>query len=344
VSERSERTVSNVAPAIVLGIPIDRVTMSEAVAEIERLVQVGRTAGICHQVVTVNVDFVVNAIGDPEVLRILQSADLGLADGMPLVWAAARIGAPIAERVTGADLVPALAARSAVTGLHIHLFGSADGVAERAKALLLERSPGAKITADSGPIIRDPRAPDASVVQRLAEVDADVICVALGNPKQEHLIAAIGAQVGAPVMIGVGGTLDMLVGGRRRAPRWMQRAGLEWIFRALQEPRRLGKRYANDIFVFGPRLAMFLWRARGEHAAPTTALVSSASPADTAATVDLEGVDALALACVGELVAMRRAARQAGTRLEVAGVSDALRRRLRSVSADALLDDLPVRP
>jgi N-acetylglucosaminyldiphosphoundecaprenol N-acetyl-beta-D-mannosaminyltransferase len=329
------------APAIVMGIPIDRVSMSAAVDEIERLARVGRARGISHQVVTVNVDFVVNAIAHRDVMRILQTADLALADGMPLVWASSRIGAPIPERVTGADLVPALAARSAETGLRLHLFGSADGVAERARALLLERCPGAQISADSGPIIRDPRAPDDSVVQRLAEVDADVVCVALGNPKQEHLIAAIGAKVGAPVMIGIGGTLDMLVGGRKRAPRWMQRTGLEWIFRALQEPRRLGKRYANDIFVFGPRLAMFLWRTRDQRSIAAPALVAVGS---APIVVDLTGVDTLPLAALGELVAMRRNARENGTRLELTGVGEALRRRMRAVSAEALLADQRVAP
>ncbi|MCU1504870.1 MAG: glycosyltransferase [Ilumatobacteraceae bacterium] len=322
-------------PAMILGIPIDRVTMDEAVTEIERLVQLGRRRSTTHQVVTVNVDFVVNAVGDDDLMRILQFADLDLADGMPLVWAAGRIGEPIAERVTGADLVPALAERSARTGLHIHLFGSADGIAERACALLIERHPGARITADSGPMITDPRSPGDDVVERLAAVDADVVCVALGNPKQEHFIAAIRAHLGAPVMIGVGGTLDMLVGVRKRAPAWMQKFGLEWIFRALQEPRRLGKRYAKDIFVFGPRLLMFLVRARTVARRAVPGRIPGLS--GTHEVVDLAGVECLALDDLGVLAARRRTTRQDGGSLLVEHVGEWLRAQLRSCGLDDLL-------
>src|SRR6476469_8578222 len=113
------------APVPVLGIPIDRLTMDGAIDEIERLVALGRQRGRAHQVVTVNADFVVNALGDPAVHRVLRDADLGLADGMPIVVAARVLGLPTPERVAGADLVPALAERSAATGLRIHFYGSA---------------------------------------------------------------------------------------------------------------------------------------------------------------------------------------------------------------------------
>jgi N-acetylglucosaminyldiphosphoundecaprenol N-acetyl-beta-D-mannosaminyltransferase len=319
-----------------MGIPIDRVSMDEAIDEIERLVQLGRVRSTTHQVVTVNVDFVVNAIGDADVNRILQQADLALADGMPLVWAASRIGMPIPQRVTGADLVPALAARSASTGLRIHLYGSADGIAERACALLIERNPGAQITADSGPMIRDPRHPARTIVEQIAGVGADVVCVAFGNPKQEHFIHAVRDHGAAPVMIGVGGTLDMLVGGRKRAPEWIQRVGMEWVFRAAQEPRRLGKRYAKDIFVFGPRLARFLWAARQARDIPPAQL---AAHGDESVTVDLGGRDALTIADLGDLVAIRRAAHQSGVRYTVTGAGPALRTRLRRLRAEAALDD-----
>jgi exopolysaccharide biosynthesis WecB/TagA/CpsF family protein len=253
------------------------------------------------------------------------------------VWAAGRIGSPIAERVTGADLVPALAERSARTGLRVHLFGSADGVAERACALLVEQHPGARITADSGPMIPDASAPGDEVIARIAAVDADIVCVALGNPKQEHFIAAVRSRLGAPVMIGVGGTLDMLVGVRKRAPSWMQRFGLEWIFRALQEPRRLGKRYAKDIFVFGPRLALFLWRARriARHAKPSGLHAHGDAPV----IVDLGGVDCLALADIGALHALRRTSRQIGASLVVVNAGDGVRAELRTLGVGHLFAD-----
>jgi N-acetylglucosaminyldiphosphoundecaprenol N-acetyl-beta-D-mannosaminyltransferase len=310
--------------------------MDEAVDEIERLVERGRERGTTHQVATVNVDFVVNAIRDQQVFRILSRTDLSLADGLPIVWASAQVGVPIPERVTGADLVPALAERSARTGLHVHLFGSADGVAERAAALLVERHPGARITADSGPMIRDPRAPEPALVERLAAVDADVICVAFGNPKQEHFIDAVRPRGVAPVMIGVGGTLDMLVGGRKRAPRWIQRSGLEWVFRAAQEPRRLGRRYANDIVVFGPRLARFLWHARAlRRSDPARPVGRREGPA---LVVDLHGRDTLTMTDLGDIVAVRREAHDQGIPVRLTGEGAGLRRRLHGVSAEWVLD------
>lgn len=303
------------APVPVLGIPIDRVDMDGAVAEIERLVALGRERSQTFQVVTVNADFVVNALADPAVHRTLHEADLGLADGMPLVVAAKLLGLPVPGRVTGADLVPALAARSVDSGLRIHFYGSAPGVAERAAALLLERSPGARVTADSGEIIADPDHPPQSAIDAIAAVDADIVCVALGNPKQERFIAATRHQLRTPVMIGVGGTLDMLIGVRRRAPEIVQRIGMEWVFRALQEPRRLGRRYANDIVVLGPTLSRHLWAAhRRTRGAADLALRAEGDPPR----VDVTGGDRLSMTTIAELVGLQRAVRQDGSTLVVA--------------------------
>lgn len=240
-------------PAVLFGVPIDDVTMADTIDIIGQLIAAGRSSSRTFQVATVNVDFLVNAVEDAELHHILQHSSLNIADGMPVVFAARRFGVPLAERVTGADLVPRLAEASALHGWRIHLYGSAPGVAERAVTLLSERHPGARITADSGGVISDVSALPANVLDELRSVDADVLCVALGNPKQERFIQAIRAHVSTPVMIGIGGTLDMLVGGKRRAPHWAQRSGLEWAFRAAQEPRRLGQRYAHDARVFFPK-------------------------------------------------------------------------------------------
>ena len=306
------------APVPILGIPIDRVDMAGAIAAIERLVAIGRERGRAHQVVTVNADFVVNALGDPAVHHLLRDADLGLADGMPLVVAARVLGLPAPERVAGADLIPALAARSAQTGLRLHFYGSGPGVAEEAVALLLARHPGARITADSGGIIDDPDNPPADAVEAIAAVDADVLCVALGNPKQERFIAAVRERLGTPVMIGVGGTLDMLIGKRRRAPELVQRMGLEWVFRAVQEPGRLGRRYAKDIVVLGPTLGRHLWAARRSTRGGADIAITAAAPGWH---VDLAGAERLSMPTIAALVGARRAARQDDATLAVAGLS-----------------------
>ena len=320
-------------PVLILGIPIDRVTMEQAVCEIARLVDLGRRRGTAHQVVTVNADFLMHAVGDPQLHRILATADLALADGMPLVWATRRLGMPIAGRVTGADLVPALAAHSAVSGTHLHLFGATDGVAARAAEMLIGQHPGAVITADAGGRIGDPLRPAPGILDSISEVGADIVCLALSHPAQERFIAANRDQLGAPVLIGVGGTLDLLVGVRHRAPQAVQRLGLEWAFRAAQEPRRLGKRYAKNILVLGPRLLRDV--AKVNRSAPRTA----GAPLDVGSRpIDLIGRDALSIGDAGALVGASRAARQSGEEVRVVNVSDALSSQLGSLGALPLID------
>ncbi|NNE11579.1 MAG: WecB/TagA/CpsF family glycosyltransferase [Ilumatobacter sp.] len=249
-------------PALLFGVPIADSTMTETVDLVDRFIGIGRRDGRTFQIATPNVDFLVQAGEQPDVHRILRNSDLNIADGAPIVWASRALGTPVRERVAGSDLVPRLVERSEMTGAKVHVFGSTPDVADRALAMMSERHPAARFTFDPGPVIADPADVDDEVLSSIVAVDADVLCVALGNPKQERFIAAHRERLGVPVLIGVGGSLDMLTGERRRAPGWMQRAGLEWLFRAAQEPGRLGPRYAADVRVFGPRLARELRAAR----------------------------------------------------------------------------------
>lgn len=239
-------------PALLFGVPIADLTLDETVDLIGDLIAAGRSRGRTSQIATVNVDFLVNALEDEGLREILQSADLCLADGVPIVWATKLLGMPVRQRVAGSDLVPLLGAASAARGWRVHFFGSSHDVAARARAVFKDRYPGARVSIDAGPVVTTPEVVDHGILDSLTAVDADVLCIALGNPKQEKFINAYRSSLGSPVLIGVGGSLDMLVGHRRRAPTWIQRLGLEWVVRALQEPRRLGRRYAHDIRVFGP--------------------------------------------------------------------------------------------
>lgn len=252
----------NHPPALLFGVPIADVTMDETVDLIDRFIAIGRRDRRTFQVATPNVDFLVKAQEQPAVHRILRRGDLCIADGAPIVWASRMLGVPVRERVAGSDLVPRLVERSEVTGAKVHVFGSSPDVAERALAMMSDLHPTARFTFDPGPAIVDPDDVNAEVLDGICDIDPDILCVALGNPKQERFIARHRDRLGVPVMIGVGGSLDMLTGERRRAPEWMQRAGLEWVFRAAQEPGRLGPRYAHDLRVFGPRLARELRAAR----------------------------------------------------------------------------------
>lgn len=278
-------------PALIFGVPISDVTMDETLDLFAELIDAGRGTGRSFQVATANVDFLVNALGDPRLRDVLQAADLCLADGTPVVWAARLLGMPIRERVAGSDLFPKLVERAAATGWRVHVIGSFPEVAERALAMMAERHPTARLTIDASPRIPDPTDVDPAVLDSIRAAQPDVLCVALGNPKQERFIATYREQLGVPVLIGIGGTLEMLTGERRRAPRWMQRAGLEWVVRAVQEPTRLVPRYAHDIRVFAPRFVSE-WRAArrrrgrpGVHASVAAAAVTVTSDAAAGTTL-----------------------------------------------------------
>lgn len=254
--------MSHRPPALLFGVPIADLTMAETLDVIAEYVRLGRQQRTTHQVSTVNIDFLTNALDEPALMDILQRSELCIADGMPLVWLATLLDMQLRERVAGADLVPELFDRSQREGWRIHVLGSSPAVAARSRDLISERWPAADVTIDPGPMIPDPRDVDPSCIDSIVEVDPDILCVALGNPKQEHFIHHHREQLGVPVMIGVGGSLDMLVGERKRAPGWMQRTGLEWVARALQEPRRLGARYAHDLRVMAPAAGRAWWAHR----------------------------------------------------------------------------------
>jgi N-acetylglucosaminyldiphosphoundecaprenol N-acetyl-beta-D-mannosaminyltransferase len=343
-------------PALLFGVPIDDLTMDETVAAIGELVADGRRNGRTHQVATVNVDFLVNALADDGVHQLLQNADVCLADGAPVVWGARAARMKLRERVAGADLVPALAKHSAGAGWRIHLFGSAPGTAERAAELLTARYPWAHVTGDSGPFIKDAGQVDEDLLASLAAADPDILCVALGNPKQEKFIQAYRGRLGAPVMIGIGGTLDFIVGGRRRAPQWMQRAGLEWVVRLAQEPGRLGRRYAHDAVVFFPLLARYrrltrryrtdadsLWygvarndvlvtvKTGGNEAGEQWQQAVNAAARAATVRIDLGLSSHLSMRSVCELVGLVRVARRAGALVDHRPLSSSLTEQLRSL-------------
>jgi N-acetylglucosaminyldiphosphoundecaprenol N-acetyl-beta-D-mannosaminyltransferase len=333
-----------VEAAVVVGVPVDDVNFSEAVELIGSFVEEGRSTGRTFQVATINVDFVVNASKDPGVMAILQRADLCLADGMPILWHARLSGSRLRERVAGADLVPRLADLSRKTGWRIVLFGSADGVAEAAGCILRERYPGASVVGLSGPMLPDVRLMETRWIDEINALAPDIVCVALGNPKQERWIDAYRSALDASVYIGVGGTLDFLVGGRRRAPTWMQRSGLEWVYRASQEPGRLGRRYGRDALVFGPALARaagrFLLgsnerRRLGPRSATPIRLRVSSDSEDRI--LDLTGVapsDCLVVTMVG----FARSCRRAGQELRVIGSSEAVRSRMSRLGVVKMFD------
>jgi 1,2-diacylglycerol 3-beta-glucosyltransferase len=225
------------------GVPIDPVAMSEAISRVRAAIG-GPTL---FQVSTINLDFMVRAQSDPQIRRIFQFSDLNVADGAPVVWLGRLLGTRVPERVAGADLVPALMGVAAEMGARVFLLGGEGGVAEEAAARLIAQHPTLVIAGTYEP----PRSSieEMNHVEALARIDEarpDILLVALGHPKQERWIEMHREHLPVSVAIGVGCVLDLIAGRSRRAPQLMQRVGLEWAYRLVQEPRRLVGRYLKD--------------------------------------------------------------------------------------------------
>lgn len=188
------------------------------------------------------------ARGDPELRRIYNESWLTTPDGMPLVW----LGPAGAERVYGPDLMLAVCDAGRATGLRHYLFGGVEGVAEQLRERLIARFPGVAIVGTFTPPFRELTKDEFRTLQTdVARLRPDVIWVGLGTPKQEKFMARYWRDLDAALLMGVGAAFDFHSGRVRQAPRWMQRSGLEWLFRLCTEPRRLGPRYlkTNPLFV-----------------------------------------------------------------------------------------------
>ena len=244
---------SNVAPPIaVLGIPFDQVTLNKAVNQIQTMIASREP----HYVVTPNVDFLVQAITDAELRRILVEAHLVVCDGMPIVWASRWLGNPLPERVAGADLVPELIRVAAERKQRLFFLGATAEANNTAVDNVRQRFPGAIIAGHYSPPFRPMDAIDhAEIIQRVRAARPDLLFVAFGCPKAEKWIASAYRELEVPVVIGVGATIDFLAGRVKRAPVWAQRSGVEWLYRLCQEPRRLFWRYTKDLRHFTWELA-----------------------------------------------------------------------------------------
>ncbi|HEY6539283.1 MAG TPA: WecB/TagA/CpsF family glycosyltransferase [Ktedonobacteraceae bacterium] len=238
------------ASTYVLGVRVDRVTQEQALERMERMIALRRAnaaAQYCQQVVTVNTEFVMAARRNSEFREAINRAALVVADGIGIVWASYPGKAHVPERITGTDTVEALAKRCAASGYRMYLLGAAPGVAEQAAARLRAIAPGLAIagTYAGSPA---PQEEDA-IIERIRAADADVLCVAYGAPAQDLWIYRNLARLPVAVAMGVGGAFDFLSGRQRRAPRIMQRLGLEWLYRLYREPWRWKRMLAIPRFM-----------------------------------------------------------------------------------------------
>lgn len=233
----------------VLGVKVSAIDMDEALTTVDTWVQTREPHYIC----VTGVHGVMESQDDPSLRDIHNRAGLVTPDGMPLVWASRWAGHEHVERVYGPDLMLALCAASQETGYRHFLYGGAEGVPELLAAELQAKYPHLNIVDVYSPPFRalTPEE-DAAVIERIDASGADIVWVGLSTPKQERWMAAHVGRLKASVLIGVGAAFDFHAGLKPQAPRWMQRSGLEWLFRMLTEPKRLAGRYLrnNPRFIF----------------------------------------------------------------------------------------------
>ena len=220
----------------ILGVAFDNVTMAEAV---DRAMALLEREGP-HLVVTPNAEIVQQARSDPEFAALIAQADLVLPDGVGVVYASKILGRPLKGRVPGVDFAGALMDRMAKLNKRLFLLGAKPGVAEEAARRLAGQHPGLIVCGTHDGYFQE----DAPVVQAIRAARADVVFVCLGAPKQEKWAAAHGADTGARLFVGLGGSLDVFAGQVDRAPESWQRLGLEWLYRAIRQPSRF-KRIAK---------------------------------------------------------------------------------------------------
>jgi N-acetylglucosaminyldiphosphoundecaprenol N-acetyl-beta-D-mannosaminyltransferase len=226
--------------ANVLGVRVSAINMEIAVRTIEDWI-VRREA---HYVCVTGVHGVMECYRDKSLRYIHNAAGLVTPDGMPLVWLSRLMGFRHVERVYGPDLMLTVCDRSAKQGYRQFFYGGASGVPEKLATRLQSRFPGLQICGIYSPPFR-PLSPaeDKAVVEHINAANPDVLWVGMSTPKQERWMAEHVRRLSSPVLIGVGAAFDFHAGLKKQAPRWIQRGGLEWLFRLLMEPRRLWRRY-----------------------------------------------------------------------------------------------------
>lgn len=247
-------------------IPVSQMNQADTIQEIISMIR-NPLKDRARFVATVNVDFVTNAVPlmgfrkNLELWDYLKKADLVTADGMPIVLLSKMKGGGLRDRVTGADMVPALAKRFAEEGMSMYVLGGEEPALTEALDRLRKENPSLRVAGtDSSLVDLDNELSNQAIVKRVNESGADCLFVALGNPKQELWMGRNASRLKVPVMIGIGGTFNFIAGKVRRAPLWMQRTGLEWIYRILQEPHRLWRRYAVGMVKFSILSIMELGR------------------------------------------------------------------------------------
>lgn len=227
-----------------LNIEVDNLTMKESIDKIDELIKNKKPSYI----VTPNVDHIVKLEKDEEFKAVYKNADLILTDGMPLIWISKLLKTPIKEKVSGSDVFPKVCELADKKNYKIFLLGAAEGVGLRAAKNLRVKYPNIDIVGVVSPSYGFEKNDDEieDIISDINKVNPDILVVGLGAPKQEKFLYKYKEKLNVPVSLAIGASIDFEAGNIKRAPKWMQRNGLEWLYRFLKEPTRMFKRYFID--------------------------------------------------------------------------------------------------
>jgi len=254
-------------PVWVWGVPLARWTLADTVAAIGGLIEAGRPT----YVITANTNYLMLTEENPDLQAINARAAFIVADGAPLIWASRWQGTPLPERVAGSDLIFVLSAEAARKGYRLFFLGGPEGVAEEAARQLAGRYPGLQVVGTECPPFRELTAEEQKALEaRIRSARPDILVLAFSQPKGERWINQHFEELGVPVSVQVGASIDFAAGRIRRAPRWMQKSGLEWAFRLGLEPRRLFGRYARNAWFIVRMVARNLGLSAGRRRAPSS--------------------------------------------------------------------------
>ncbi len=242
------------------GVDFDACTEADLVAYVMEALG----AGVGGTIVTPNVDILRVVRKNADARALVNAAQVVVADGMPLLWAAKVAGTPLPARVPGSDLIWSLSAASAAAGRSVYLLGGDEGVPERAADVLRERNPGLRVAGTDSPPYGFDRTSEgvAQVVRAVAAARPDIVFVGMGFPRQERLIVALAEALPGTWFLGCGASIPFVAGTLQRAPVWMQKAGVEWLHRLASEPRRLFSRYVAHDAPYAARLMTAAVRTR----------------------------------------------------------------------------------
>jgi N-acetylglucosaminyldiphosphoundecaprenol N-acetyl-beta-D-mannosaminyltransferase len=239
-------------PVTVLGVPLTPYTTAETVDRLDEIVQSGGPAYI----VTANLNYAMLCDTDTDLHDVNERAAFVVADGSPLVWWSRLVGRPLPERVAGSDLIDLVSERAAKRGYRVYLVGAGPGVADDVAKALCARYPGLGVVGVESPPFRPLTSHERDEqIARIKAAQPHIVMAAFKMPDGERWIRDHVDVLGVPLLLQFGASFDFVAGRVERAPRWMQRVGLEWLHRTLQEPRRLARRYGSN-FAFLARSAL----------------------------------------------------------------------------------------